>query len=305
MALKSGSGTISPSIEWIWREEVAQVLRHETNNSKEIVLPLVRNYLCKSASALLTQSGQNSPPFDPRLVAPLRNVIEIMMREMDRDAMLVPSKGGFTILLNPSVPKRRARFAIAHEVAHTFLYDISKNPPAKPYNNSYDLWQEETLCNEIAREMLMPEKNFIDYISRYPFISIPALENITARYDVSYEAAAHQIKRASSWNGLLIIFDMRMEGGADELVCSRIFKMGRFSKYSTGLKPGKPLNKQDQLYPILSRMKAGQVNKQSCQLSFGRMKGTFEVESTTLGKSQRRLAMVIRPAVKHLNSFSS
>ena len=52
----------------------------------------------------------------------------------------------------------RQRFTIAHEIAHTYFYDLSKRPPYMqfPPNTDKELRRMEQACDAVANRMLLP-----------------------------------------------------------------------------------------------------------------------------------------------------
>ena len=114
-----------------------------------------KDYLIGQASSLLIKSGQIRPPYDPRKAVP-PSVKRIDMAILSRDGMLIPVDGGFIIKLNSQRPLVRQRFACAHEIGHTFFYDLSGSRPWRPSQPVSAYWAEEDLCYQFAEEMLMP-----------------------------------------------------------------------------------------------------------------------------------------------------
>jgi hypothetical protein len=104
-------------------------------------------------------AGWSGPPFDPiALAAHLR--IDVTPSDDVRDARTVTrgGRGGFRIEFNPTRPAARARFSIAHEIAHTLFPDCGDfvRNRAAYHELSADGWQLEALCNLAAGEFLMP-----------------------------------------------------------------------------------------------------------------------------------------------------
>ena len=104
------------------------------------------------------ENGWEGPPFDPFELARILG-IEVVPKDELRDARTIPLGGGeVAIEYNPSRPRPRLRFSLAHEIAHTLFPDVAKiaryrdNPAAGPP----DGWQLELLCNVAAAELLMP-----------------------------------------------------------------------------------------------------------------------------------------------------
>src|SRR5215469_7011853 len=136
------------------------------------------------------QDGWQGPPFDPfRLAERLR--IKIVAREEVKDARTVPIGGGrIQIEYNPSRPKQRIRFSIAHEIAHTFFPDCSERVRyrASAQTEVPAEWELEMLCNIGAAELLMPIGSLPDLKSRA--LTIEGLLQLRKQYEVSAESLA-------------------------------------------------------------------------------------------------------------------
>ncbi len=110
-------------------------------------------------------------------------------RSGERDAYLVPrSTAGFDVVVRDgaertrSLARRRLRFALAHEVGHSFFF----NRRMVPHDRTCE-WtdSEELFCNRFASELLVPSAEVAD-LSWTP----GSLRLIRDRYDVSLQAAA-------------------------------------------------------------------------------------------------------------------
>jgi Zn-dependent peptidase ImmA (M78 family) len=95
----------------------------------------VKNALFDDVENLVEKTGQKTPPVKPEIVAKERKVIEIETAALDTDALIVPCRGGFLMKINEKLPVVRQRFACAHEIAHTYFFDLEKDPPCKPYKS--------------------------------------------------------------------------------------------------------------------------------------------------------------------------
>lgn len=149
------------------------------------------------------------PPIDLKKIAKLRKVLDIVDDPglISREACLIPINGGFLIKLNPRVPEFKKRSNCAHEIGHTYFYDLNINPPKKSFLSSR-YWVEEGYVWEIAREIMAPEPYLFDFVSKNKFsLSINALVNISRYFKISYGLLgerllhdAHSINR-EYWDG--------------------------------------------------------------------------------------------------------
>jgi O-acetyl-ADP-ribose deacetylase (regulator of RNase III) len=133
------------------------------------------------------EEGWRGPPYDPFELAELMRVPAVPREDM-YDARLVPAEGGRVRLeFNPTRPRGRVRFTIAHELAHTFFPDYKKDVRHRsgPKARS-DEWQLELLCNIAAAELLMPIGSFRS-LEEEP-LKIERLMDVRKAFEVSTEA---------------------------------------------------------------------------------------------------------------------
>lgn len=126
----------------------------------------VQNEIEKLASHLLRIGGQSEPPVRlSRLFAPRRILKVRPSRSLDTEGSLRVDKEGFTILYRPSY-KVRENFTIAHEIGHTFFYNVETSPPTRLYPSPFPAVDEERICDLIASELLMPRHSVLRAIER-------------------------------------------------------------------------------------------------------------------------------------------
>ena len=131
--------------------------------------------------------GWTGPPFDPLLLAKKLGMM-LEARGDIPDARIVPSGNKVILEYNPTRPRGRLRFSIAHEVAHTFFPDHGERVRHRGGDATAgnDDWQLEVLCNIGAAELLMPSGSFAELIGAE--ISIDKVNEVRKHFDVSVEA---------------------------------------------------------------------------------------------------------------------
>lgn len=145
----------------------------------------------RSEAMSAMEEGWAGPPFDPfelaaRLGVPLVPRVELA------DARTVPAGGGgLAIEFNPTRPRGRLRFSIAHELAHTFFPDAAEHVRNRGGTRQGDDWQLELLCNVAASELLMPIGSFPEL--RSADLDIAALMRKRREFDVSTEALLRRV----------------------------------------------------------------------------------------------------------------
>jgi len=153
-----------------------------TKKAREVVLDAI-------------QAGWTGPPFDPFGMAKHLS-IPIVAREDVLDARLVVSGPRIQIEFNPNQSRRRIRFSIAHEIAHTLFPDCieaARNRGKNPHAASDD-WQLELLCNVAAAEILMPTGHDLDPLSP---VNAESMLRLQSQFDVSMEALAVKLAKVS------------------------------------------------------------------------------------------------------------
>jgi hypothetical protein len=140
------------------------------------------------------EQGWEGPPYDPFALADLMR-IPLVPREDLYDARLVAAAGRPQIEFNPTRPRGRVRFSVAHELAHTFFPDFqdATRHRARPDDRTNDDWQLELLCNVAAAELLMPVGSFM-YLEEEP-LQIERLMELRKKFDVSTEALLLRIAK--------------------------------------------------------------------------------------------------------------
>ena len=130
-------------------------------------------------------AGWSGPPFSPITLAKFLN-IPVDPTTSVVDARTIPSAGGVRIQYNPQQARERARFSIAHEIAHALFDDVADATRHRGGDPAVtDDWQLEMLCNIAASEIVMPAGSLPTRLKT------PAIEDLLRErlaYDVSVEA---------------------------------------------------------------------------------------------------------------------
>lgn len=143
------------------------------------------------------EQGWTGPPYDPFALAALMQV-PVVPRDDLYDARLVADDADDVRLeFNPTRPRDRVRFTIAHELSHTFFPDFRKSARYRsgPEARS-DEWQLELLCNLAAAELLMPIGSF-QKLEKEP-LKIERLMDTRKEFQVSTEALLLRLIRLTA-----------------------------------------------------------------------------------------------------------
>lgn len=177
--------------------------------------------LVSEVDALAIKASKREFPILLRSIAEGRKVTSVDFCPLLVDAMLTTHSEGFRILLNSDGGRSkelkeqynneskvrtlapRLRFSIAHELAHTFFYDISKNPPqlAKTFTSGggrTELDNLERNCNTLASHLLLPTSMFRNEFLRLKAISPESILNFARMAGVSLHAFLLRLNKSDS-----------------------------------------------------------------------------------------------------------
>jgi O-acetyl-ADP-ribose deacetylase (regulator of RNase III) len=146
-------------------------------------------------------AGWQGPPFNPIAIAELLQIAVEANADI-ADARTVPTDVGVKIQFNPTQPRERVRFSIAHEIAHTLFPDVADETRHRGGSAQVaDDWQLEMLCNLAAAEFVMPVGSLATR-DRLPTIEQLMVER--RKFDVSAEAFL--IRVAKTTNAPVLMF---------------------------------------------------------------------------------------------------
>ena len=115
-----------------------------------------------------------------------------------RDAILITNiSGGRSIIYNPSAPRARVAFSIAHEISHTFFPNSITGARFRNIcaNESKEANELERLCDLGASELLMPISAFQSAAAEGRF-SLSNVPSLMQRFGSSFEATAFRLASA-------------------------------------------------------------------------------------------------------------
>ncbi len=149
-----------------------------------------RNWVLKAIEA-----GWEGPPYNPIEIANLMGVAVEPSYDIS-DARTIVRNDCPIIEFNPSQPRERVRFSIAHEVAHLLFPDVLEETRHRgSIASAEDQWQLEMLCNLAASEFVMPIGSLEN---EKALDSIEEMMVARRHYDVSAEAFMIRIVKTSN-----------------------------------------------------------------------------------------------------------
>lgn len=115
-----------------------------------------------------------------------------------RDAVLVPNvSGGRSIIYNPTAPRSRVAFSIAHEIIHTFFPNSINGARFRNIcaNESREANELERLCDLGASELLMPLNQFQKAAGTVGY-GLSAVSALMEAFGSSFEATVFRLASA-------------------------------------------------------------------------------------------------------------
>lgn len=167
------------------------------------------------ADARLVAGGRSDPTSDPANEAegaPLRRY--------------VPSKQPLVIEYNPTRPRGRLRYSVAHELAHALFPDASEEVRRRTHTGAVeelavdDSWQLELLCNIAAAELLMPTDAVEGLVNSATDIDFLMAQR--ARFAVSTEALLRRLVHATDRPMALAAFSRVEDSHQSGLRCEYV-----------------------------------------------------------------------------------
>lgn len=129
-----------------------------------------------------------------------RNVTEVRDEpNLSCDGCLEPLgnsfSDGFRIVLNSKSPKGRRTFTFAHELCHTYFYELVPEIKYCPHKTDD---AEERICNFGAQELLMPAKTVSQKSAGLP-ICLSSLQALANDFGVSMDSMLLRLKSLNRW----------------------------------------------------------------------------------------------------------
>ena len=177
--------------------------------------------LVLEADSLASRVAKKEFPVLLRPVAERRRVTSVSFCPLLVDAMLTTHSEGFRIILNSDDGRAkeliarynsesktgllpvRLRFSIAHELAHTFCYDLKTTSPklSKKFSSGggkTELEHLERHCNTIASHLLLPTQMFAAGFMRLKNITPESISDFAKTAGVSLPAFLLRLNKSDS-----------------------------------------------------------------------------------------------------------
>lgn len=155
----------------------------------------------QTARSVSASFGLNSLPFDVETLAQQLGVSSIKHVDLVEDGRLERVDGHSQILIRAGISAERARFTIAHELAHLILSEPSSDLIARRHKIGHD--QEERFCEDFAAALLLP-RDWVRGIASGRPRSLHTLRIIAGRSNTSLAAACVRLNEVAEWQRTLL-----------------------------------------------------------------------------------------------------
>ena len=134
---------------------------------------------------------------------------------LSSEGLILPTRGGYKIIINEEAIPTRRRFSLAHELGHLLLHksgisDLA-SPKGKQRGSLGSDWDEERLCDQIAAEILMPKMVFYEdgWMEGW---SLKSLRTLASMYKTSLSATAVRMVDLMPEEALMGVWRVSEEG---------------------------------------------------------------------------------------------
>ena len=190
-------------------------------NRKDLRWKRWRRSTAAAVDHLAMTSAAGALPVHLPNIARARKVREVVFRPLLVDGCLGVRNDGFVIFVGcetrSSTDLNRAwscghsadralsariRFTIAHEIAHTFFFDVDASPPraALDLKNPRTVSSLEQTCNQLAARILLPEPLFQQTLRRTDVLDPAALRRLATTSGVSPHVLTVRLKQSFDWS---------------------------------------------------------------------------------------------------------
>lgn len=200
-----------------------------------------RRSTAAAVDQLATATAAGALPVRLPEIARARKVREVVFRPLLVDGCLGVRGDGFVIFVgcekrNSSDLNKawsfghpadrslsaRIRFTIAHEIAHTFFFDVEASPPRPTLDlkNPRTVSSLEQTCNQLAARILLPEPLFQKSVHETDVLDPVALRQLANKSGVSPHVLTVRLKQSFDWpDSFGAVLCVRHEGNGPKVLC--------------------------------------------------------------------------------------
>ncbi len=231
-----------------------------------------------------------SIPVNPYDIARRCGIVSILTTDIPYDGIISRNEAGdYMVELNSNNSKNRRRFTVAHEIGHTFFFNLEGSVHSRfrlvdgDVNLLASNRTEEVLCNLIAAEILMPFSQLSEKGSTLP-PTAKTIATLAATFEVSINAMARRVAQVMSHN--LMICALKYNPSLYVFESDWVVRSGKLFRSS-----GKLIISSDQ--PIFSSLLKGKPFRGRQWVSLGGPLDDYWIDAMTIDRAGQDYLMVV------------
>lgn len=139
------------------------------------------------------------PPFDPKILASFKDIIDVRQKTMMSAARLFPENGHLVVEVNADHTPEKQNFSVDHEITHTLIPTYSKGYIDDLDTGSFsDSSEEEYLC-DVGASILLLDPRALKPRARAMGPSLYSLFQLATLFGASLQATARQLSSIDVW----------------------------------------------------------------------------------------------------------
>lgn len=159
------------------------------------------------AANLIDQAGFSGPPFDPAMVASMRNVIDVQRVPMTGAARLLPDGPYLRIEVNQDHSRGKQNFSIDHESSHTLIPTYASAFIDDAETGTFHENNEEELLCDVGAAALLLDPRWLAGFAYEASPSIAFLQDMATTFAASLEATARQLAVVGPWPAAFVFWE--------------------------------------------------------------------------------------------------
>lgn len=159
------------------------------------------------AKRLIDEAAFDRPPFDPRILGSLRNVLSVKPTSMVGAARLVPDGRALLIEVNQDHSLGKQNFSIDHEVSHTLMPGYANAAVNDFETGTFSSNQEEEYFCDVGAAALLLDPRWLGPLASEGGPALETLEHLAMTFASSLESTARQMTALNLWPHAFVFWE--------------------------------------------------------------------------------------------------
>ena len=159
------------------------------------------------AAEQIDHAGFHGPPFDPEVLASMRNVRDVRRVSMSGAARLIPDGVFLRIEVNQDHTPGKQNFSIDHETSHTLIPTYANEQVDDEETGTFQDNSEEELLCDIGAAALLLDSRWLSGFAYQAGPSLAFLRGTAETFSASLEATARQLAVVAPWPAAFVFWE--------------------------------------------------------------------------------------------------